>query len=115
MTPEEAKDLLRQSNYVDYAETMKKFDQVAGCHLPPDTPVKYERGFLSGWEDMGEQCVMSVNIGDCELTCNLRSLYGLNVFKQSDCDWDYYHSRGIRVMDETTLGDRETFYKHLGK
>ena len=128
MTPEEArqeaKDLLRQSNDVDYAETMKKFDQKAGCHLPPDTPVRYATVKYNGFFTVGLKLVMLVNtkhktlVGAFDRPMRTQREGGevhacIDVFGLNTVNTELDQNNGEYLIEESTLGDKDTFCKYV--
>lgn len=101
---------MREAKLFAYERLLREMDEVAGRQLPPDTPVKYFGGVLSGWEDYGYRLAMTVFAGDCELGCNLSSMYGLDVLKGHH---ENMEDRGIQLLEETTLGNAVAFSKYL--
>lgn len=99
-TPEEQK-------MADYDTMLKDLERTAARPIPPDTPVQYIGGVLFGWEDKGFQVSMVLNAGTTNISCHF--LGGRDI-----CVFPYHgeeHHDGVQLLTETTLGDKETFFK----
>lgn len=99
-TPEEQK-------LADYDTMLKDIERTAARPIPPDTPVQYIGGVLDCWEERGIQVSMVLNAGTTNISCHLVWGREISVFQYRRHD----HSRGEQLLAETTLGDKETFFK----
>lgn len=103
----EPKKTPEEQRLADYDTMLKDIEKTAARPIPPDTQVQYIGGVLYGWEDKGFQVSMVFNAGTTKISCHFLGGREINVFKYRHYD----HSRGEQLLAETTLGDKETFFK----
>jgi hypothetical protein len=99
-TPEEQK-------LADYNTMLKDIERTAARPIPPDTQVQYIGGVLDCWEERGIQVSMVLNAGTTNISCHLVWGREISVFQYRREE----HHDGAQLLVETTLGDKETFFK----
>lgn len=99
-TPEEQK-------LADYDTMLKDIERTAARPIPPDTQVQYIGGVVYGWEDNGFQVSMVFTAGTTKISCHFLGWWNICVFSYHREE----HHDGVQLLAETTLGDKETFFK----
>lgn len=113
--------LLKQSNNADYAAVLKKLKEKFGREMPPETPIQYTVGRMCGWSGIGH--VVSGIVETPKLRAVIMFMPGPTENDGSvHMDTEVmpinrtYHlnpDAGEFVLEDSTLGDKETFFKYI--
>lgn len=113
--------LLKQSNNADYATVLKKLKEKFGREMPPETPIQYTVGRMCGWSGIGH--VVSGIVETPKLRAVIMFMPGPTENDGSvHMDTEVmsinrtYHlnpDAGEFVLEDSTLGDKETFFKYI--
>ena len=113
--------LLKQSNSADYAAVLKKLKEKFGREMPPETPIQYTVGRMCGWSGIGH--VVSGIVETPKLRAVIMFMPGPTENDGSvHMDTEVmsinrtYHlnpDAGEFVLEDSTLGDKETFFKYI--
>lgn len=113
--------LLKQSNNADYATVLKKLKEKFGREMPPETQIQYTVGRMCGWSGIGH--VVSGIVETPKLRAVIMFMPGPTENDGSvHMDTEVmsinrtYHlnpDAGEFVLEDSTLGDKETFFKYI--
>ena len=113
--------LLKRSNNADYAAVLKKLKEKFGREIPPETPIQYTVGRMCGWSGIGH--VVSGIVETPKLRAVIMFMPGPTENDGSvHMDTEVmsinrtYHlnpDAGEFVLEDSTLGDKETFFKYI--
>lgn len=120
---EHFRELLKRSNKADYTAILKKANEKAKCELPPETPIKYNVirtcDMLSG---IGHVLSGTVELPDGNLIAIMFRRWTKEKDGTVHADHEVLLIRGGYslcpnvgefMLEESTVGDRETFYKYI--
>lgn len=113
--------LLKQSNNADYAAVLKKLKEKFGVEMPPETPIQYTVGRMCGFSGIGH-----VVAGIVETPKGRALIMFMHWTKEKDgrvhMDTEVLSINGTYklnpdagefVLEDSTLGDKETFFKYI--
>lgn len=113
--------LLKQSNNADYAAVLKKLKEKFGREMPPETPIQYTVGRMCGWSGIGH--VVSGIVETPKLRAVIMFMPGptendgsvhMNTEVMSiNRTYHLNPDAGEFVLEDSTLGDKETFFKYI--
>lgn len=113
--------LMKQSNNADYVAVLKKLKEKFGREMPPETPIQYTVGRMCGWSGIGH--VVSGIVETPKLRAVIMFMPGPTENDGSvHMDTEVmsinrtYHlnpDAGEFVLEDSTLGDKETFFKYI--
>ena len=125
MTIEEVKKLLQESNEEDYKKAREKIDKLAKKQLTDDTPIYYIAGKYNGFFAVGHKLTAFVEYDNQVIliifdsfSCKARDQgpvhADLDIFTLNN---GYRHddlkNDGSILLEESTLGDKEMFFKYI--
>ena len=113
--------LLKQSNNADYVAILKKLKDKLGRDILPETPIKYTVSRMCGWNGIGH-----VIAGDIEINNSRAIVMFMHWTKEKNGTVHMDHEvmrvsnnyqlskeHGEFVLEESTIGDKETFFKYI--
>lgn len=121
---QEARELLKQSNDVDYENALKEINKKANRELPLDTPIQYVTGRCWGFEGNGLILNGIIRIDDNVIIVRFdrprrTQREGGEVHASLDI-WSFGRTtlelepkNGEFVIEDSTIGDKETFIKYI--
>lgn len=125
MTPEEVKALLQESNEEDYKKAREKIDKLAKKRLTDDTPIYYIAGKYNGFFAVGHKLTAFVEYDNQVIliifdsfSCKARDQGPVHAdFDIFTLNNDYRHDNlknsGSFLLEGSTLGDKEMFFKYI--
>lgn len=113
--------LLKQSNNADYVAVLKRIKEKFSTKMPPDTPIQYVVGRMCGWNGIGH-----VVVGIVETPKGRAYIMFMHCTKEKDGkvhmdtevmsingNYKLNPDAGEFVLEDSTLGDKETFFKYI--
>lgn len=112
--------LLKQSNEADYAAVLRKLKERTGTEIPPETPIQYTVGRMCGYDGIGH-----VVTGIVETPKGRALILFMHWTKKNDGsvhmdsvvlsirNYKLNPDAGEFVLEDSTIGDRETFFKYI--
>ena len=117
----ESAKLLKQSNNADYAEVLNRLSEKFGTEIPPETPIQYMVGRMCGSGGIGH-----VVAGIVETPRGRALVMFMHWAKKKDgtvhLDTEVLYTHGYfkpnaeageYVLEDSTIGDKETFFKYI--